>query len=147
VTHLLLAYDGARPARHALERAAELARPGDIVSIVNVMPDPGLSARVRVPAEERNRQWHLLDEAQQLLAGRGCESRRVAAVGDVAKEILGAADRADADLIVVARHRRPFLHVRGSITWRIVRDASCDVLVVHDAPAQTGVHTPPLDAG
>jgi nucleotide-binding universal stress UspA family protein len=144
VKHLVLAYDGASPARHALERAAELARPGDLVSVVNVMPDPGVSARVKPPSEQRNRQWRMLDEAQQLLAGRGIESRRVAAVGNVAREILGAAERAEADVIVVARHRGRVLHARRSVSWRIIRGASCDVLVVHDAPAEGGLHSPPL---
>ena len=137
---VLVAYDGSVPARRALVHAAELARPGDAVTIVNVMPEPGVGARIEPPVDERNRQWCLLDEAQRLLAGRGIRARTMAPVGDAATEILAAAEVVSADVIVVARHRGHVPHPLGSITSRLVRSASCDVLAVHQASAEPGPH-------
>ena len=58
-------------------------------------------------------------------------------VGDVAAEILTAAERIGADVIVVARHRRHAPHLLSSVSGRIVRSASCDVLVVHEAAPES----------
>ena len=138
VKRVLVAYDGSAPARRALAHAAELARSGDAVTVVNVMPEPGVGARIEPPTDERNRQWCLLDEAQRLLADRGIHARTMAPVGDAATEILAAAEVVRADLIVVARHRGHVPHPLGSITSRLVRSASCDVLVVHEASAEPG---------
>ena len=96
------------------------------------MPEPGVGARIEPPSEERNRQWSLLGEAQRFLAGRRIDAGIATPVGDVATEILAAAERIGADVIVVARHRRRAPHLLGSISGRIVRSACCDVLVVHE---------------
>ena len=100
------------------------------------MPEPGVGARIQPPSDERNRQWSLLGEAQQFLAGRGIDAGTATPVGDVATEILAAAERIGADVIVVARQRRRAPHLLGSISGRIVRSACCDVLVVHEAGAE-----------
>jgi NADPH-dependent glutamate synthase beta subunit-like oxidoreductase len=70
------------------ERTAELARRGDEVSVVNVMPEPGVSSRIGPFVEERRRQAALLDEAARFLSRRGIEARCVAAVGGAATETL-----------------------------------------------------------
>jgi hypothetical protein len=93
VKRLLIAYDGSAPAQRALAHGAALARPDDAVSVINVMPEPGVGARIEPPAEARNRQWSLLGEAQRFLAGRGIDAATVSPVGDVATEILTAAER------------------------------------------------------
>jgi nucleotide-binding universal stress UspA family protein len=139
---LLIAYDGSPPAQRALAHGADLARPGDAVSVINVMPEPGVGARIEPPSEERNRQWSLLGEAQRFLAGRGIDADTVSAVGDVATEILTAAQRIGADVIVVARHRRHAPHLLGSVSGRVVRSARCDVLVVHEAPTERATARP-----
>lgn len=128
---MLVGYDGSTPARRALEHTADFARPGDRVAVVSVMPEPGVGARITPPSEARNRQWQLLQEAREFLASRGVEAETVALVGDAATEILAAAERWAADVIVVARHRGRTAHLHGSISGRIVRGATCDVLVVH----------------
>ena len=135
---LLVPYDGSPSTRAALERAAEIARRGDEVSVVNVMPEPGVSSRIGPFVEERRRQAALLDEATRLLSRRGIEARPIAAVGGAATETLAVAERLGADVIVVAAHRgRPFGGV-GSLSDRIARRAHCDVLVVHDERASRG---------
>jgi nucleotide-binding universal stress UspA family protein len=132
VKQVLLAYDGSDPARRALAHAADLADPGDVVSVVNVMAEPGVGARIEPPSEERNRQWRCLEEARTFLAARGIDARTLAPVGQTAAEILAAADRIGADVIVVARRRGRLSHALGSVSGRLVRSAECDVLVVHE---------------
>ncbi|HEY5143951.1 MAG TPA: universal stress protein [Solirubrobacteraceae bacterium] len=126
--HVLVACDDSDGARQALARAADLTGPGDVVSVVNVMPEPGVSARLE-PPEGLARQALVLDEAQQFLAARGIEARAIAPVGNPASEIL--TEREHADLIVIARHSGHVAHLLGSVSGRVVRSAHCDVLVVH----------------
>jgi nucleotide-binding universal stress UspA family protein len=137
VKRMVVAYDGSAPARRALERASEFAKAGDRVAVVNVMPEPGVGAAIASPAEAHNRQWHVLDEARQFMAGRGIEAAPLARVGEPAAEILAVASEMEADVIIVARHAGKMPHPLGSISGRIMRAAPCDVLVVHaaDAPA------------
>ncbi len=143
---MLVAYDGSAAAERALAHAAELARPGDSVTVVNVMPEPGVGTRIEPPIGERSRQWHLLDRAQRFMAEREIEAHTLAPVGDAATEILAAAEQLAADVIVVARHRPRVPRAHGSISSRIVRAASCDVLVVHAADAEPGPHVRMGDA-
>ena len=75
VKRILVAYDGSAPARRALAHAAEFAQPGDSLTIVNVMPEPGLSAWMAPPTKERSRQRQLLDEAQRFMAERASSRR------------------------------------------------------------------------
>ena len=130
---VLVAYDGSAPSRRALAHAAELARPGDSLTVVNVMPEPGVGARIEPPVKERADQRGLLDEARLFFAERGIDAGTAAPVGDAATEILTAAEGGGADVIVVARRSGRSHHLLGSISGRIVRAAHCDVLVVHPA--------------
>jgi nucleotide-binding universal stress UspA family protein len=132
---LLVAYDGSSAARRALLRAAEVARRGDSVSVVNVIPEPGVSSRLAPYVEERARQARLLDEAQRCLAREGIVARRIAAVGSAATEIVAAARRLGADMIIVGRRRTLVSRFLNSPSTRIVRRASCDVLVVDGSAA------------
>ena len=127
---LLVPYDGSPSAHAALRRVAELARRGDEVSVVNVMPEPGVSSRIAPFVEERRRQSVLLEEAARVLSRRGIEARRVAAVGGVVTETLAAAERLGADVIVVGADGRGLGGGVGSPSDRIARRAGCDVLVV-----------------
>jgi nucleotide-binding universal stress UspA family protein len=135
---ILVAYDGSAAAHAALLRVPALARPGDDVRVVNVMAEPGVGGRLDPPAG-RARQAALLEDARRVLAWRGVAARGVRAVGGAATEILGAADRIGADLIVVGRRRGRRPRALGSVSGRLVRGARCDILVVHeDEPADEG---------
>ena len=90
---MLVAYDGSTEARGAVARAGELAAPRDLVGVVNVMPEPGVSSRLAPYVDERRHQARLLDEAVRLLAERGIAAGRIAPVGSAAAEILAAAER------------------------------------------------------
>ena len=130
--HVLVAYDGSAEAKRALVRTVELATPADTVSVINVMPEPGVSARIG-PPKERQRQGELLHEAAAFLVSHNIDAQLIHAVGNAAHEILTAAQQEGADVIVVARHSGHHApHLLGSVTSRVVHDARCDVLVVHD---------------
>jgi nucleotide-binding universal stress UspA family protein len=140
---LLIGFDGSAAAGQALAHAAELAGPDDSVSVVNVMPEPGISARIEPPSDERYRQRLLLDEALRLLANSGVRAQRVASVGDAATEILAAAERLGADVIVVGRRRGRAAHLHGSLSSRLARAATCDVLVVHETDGEQAANRSP----
>ena len=114
-----------------------------MLTVVNVMHRPGVGAQIAPPSEERNRQWHVLDEARRLLAGRALEVRTLAPVGEVVDEILDAARDVGADVIVVGRRRGRIPRGVGSISGRIVRAADADVLVVHDDGTLLELDVPP----
>ena len=132
VKNVLVAYDGSSAARRALAHTAELANGDARISVVNVMHESGVSARLEPPAERR-RQDEILGDAERYLADCGIQGRMLARVGDnTAHQILRAADEVAADVVVVARRRGPAAHVLGSTSSRIVHSANCDVLVVHE---------------
>jgi len=133
---MLVAYDGSVAARRALVHAARFALSGDPVTVVNVMPEPGVGAQIGPPPEARNHQWQLLDDAQQFLAARGIAADTADPVGDAATEILATAKHVGADVIVLAHSRRKVPHVHASTTARVIRGADCDVLVVHASDAE-----------
>ena len=134
-SHVLIAYDDSSADRYALAHVAERVRPGDVVTIVNVMPEPGVGARLEPATAGRNRQWRVLDEARRFLAARGIETHTQAPVGDVVAEVLAAAELAQADLIVIGQHRGHVPHPLGATSARISRAAPCDVLIVHEPAA------------
>jgi nucleotide-binding universal stress UspA family protein len=131
VRNVLVAYDGSEAARRALAHAADLARPDDRLTVVNVMPEPGVSASIGAPSE-RLRQQQVLDDAGRFPAERGLQARTLALIGNAASEILAAAEQVDADVVVLARRRGPASHLLGSTSSHVVRSARCDVLVVHE---------------
>jgi nucleotide-binding universal stress UspA family protein len=73
-----------------------------------------------------------LDEALAILAEAGVQAEPIPAIGNPAAEIISAAESRHVDLIVIGRQGmsavRQFL--LGSVADRVVRDATCDVLVV-----------------
>jgi nucleotide-binding universal stress UspA family protein len=132
---LIVAYDGSPAARVALAHTADLARPSDTVTVVNIIAYQAISARIEQATDaQRHQQSEALREAAQYLSSRGVSMRAVAGIGDAAIEILRIAEQADADMIVVGRRSSHKPHVLGPLSSRLVRAATCDVLVVHLAP-------------
>jgi nucleotide-binding universal stress UspA family protein len=82
---------------------------------------------------------HSLEEVVRPALAAGVETDRVLRQGDPAEEIVGEAQRAAADLIVVGRHRggrdRWFL---GSVAEGVVRRAPCPVIVVKPISCRRG---------
>lgn len=133
VSTLLLATDlgeaSESATEHAIALAAQLQARLLVVTVMDARPHLGPRPR---PVEERER----VSEAVQVVAARG---RRAGAAtsflvwdGDPADSIIAAADAEGADLIVVGSHRRGTLGraILGSVSDRVVREATCPVLVV-----------------
>jgi nucleotide-binding universal stress UspA family protein len=136
------AVDFDAPSRAAMLEAADLARRfGADLSLVHVLAPPTPAASDVLVAsrelsrldaerdEELLREWRAEAEAR---AGRRVELRLLG--GDAAREIVRHAREARCDLVVIGSHGRTGLPrlVSGSIAERVVREAPCAVLVVHD---------------
>jgi nucleotide-binding universal stress UspA family protein len=131
---VLFAYDGSPFAKRALRYAKRF---GDDVEAVVITVSPLLiegppteqSVDPQHPSEEAERQ---LKDAGKLLAEDGVQADTIHTLGNPAAEIIQAAEREGADLIVLGQRGRSAISrfIEGSVTDRVVRHATCDVLVV-----------------
>jgi nucleotide-binding universal stress UspA family protein len=133
---ILAAHDGSKSAdaafRHALEMAAAFKAEILLLSVA-VPPEPAtepeLEARLE-DAQEHYEESHgmLVKEA----ATRGISVRSEIVVGHPAEQIVLAAERNKADLVVMGtRGRSSFARwMLGSVSERVLRYAPCPVLVV-----------------
>ena len=97
----MVGYDGSDHARRALERAAELASPGDEVLVVGAVEpklEPETHGAHQDPSESEHRRKSL-EDAKAFLADKEVKVDTVEAYGDPGSAIVAAAK--DADLIVV----------------------------------------------
>jgi universal stress protein A len=139
---ILCAIDFSDLSRAALAEAAALARrldaelalvhvyePPPPVALDVVVPTEGLFETAAADIESRLASW---TTDAQTLAGRPV--RGVVRVGTPATEIVHCAAEDRADLVVVGTHGRSGLKhlVLGSVAERVLREAACPVLVVHD---------------
>ena len=136
------AIDFAEPSRAAMEEGADLARrfEADLVLVhVRVPPPPAASdvlvssrGAMQVEAEEQVKTLEEWRAEAGRRAGRPAQARVLS--GDPAAEVLRHAREERCDLLVVGTHGRTGLSrmVLGSVAERIVRQAECPVLVVHD---------------
>ena len=115
---IIVGYDGSDSAVRALDAAAELFGYGSTLSVVTVNAN-GSGAATTAAARAQLHRRHI-------------EARYHETSGEPADELVEKAEELDADLIVIGRRngdrRRAF---SGSVTSTVIRDASCDVLVVH----------------
>jgi len=114
---ILVGYDGTPVAGRALDAAADLVGYGSTLAVVTVQTG---ELRRSVVAEARGH-----------LRGRHVEARYHEPRGEPAEQLVEAARELDVDLVVVGRRDRPQLRgSRSSVSWKVVRGAPCDVLVV-----------------
>jgi nucleotide-binding universal stress UspA family protein len=144
---IVVGYDGTEPAKRALARAAELADKLGTKLVVTTVAEPvamaeesyvpgdaiGLAAPAIIPVPDRAEATRELQEAQQLLEGKDLDVDYQATVGDAAEGIIDAADKHDADLIVVGTREPGFLDrvLSGDVGEAVSRRAHRDVLIVH----------------
>ena len=129
---ILVAYDGSDVSRRALVHAAELVGRGGEVDVINVIAAQPVSSRVDALGDgERRRQGNLLREARSLLREWEVRMGAVRAIGDPTTEIRAAAEDSGARVIVVGRGSGLRRLLNGSVSTRLIRQAPCDVLVVH----------------
>jgi universal stress protein A len=139
---ILCAIDFSDLSRVALADAAALARrldaelalvhvyePPPPVALDVVVPTEGLFESASAELEGRLEAW---TSDAQMLAGRPVRS--IVRVGIPATEIVHCATEDGVDLIVLGTHGRSGLKrlVLGSVAERVLREAHCPVLVVHD---------------
>ncbi|MBT2323762.1 universal stress protein [Variovorax paradoxus] len=128
---ILLAYDGTEPSDLAFERAVEVAQqahaPLHVVAVA-------WSAEVETHAsldKARVQCWEYLKR----LRDRGVEAKvdldLEVVEGTCSEQIVAAADRLDADLIVIGHRKRRLLSrlAEGSLAKRVIDHAHCCVLV------------------
>lgn len=125
ITNILCPVNFTEVARESLHVAARLADAfGARLTIVHVLDeDEVLNAAAD---EERIRRW-LAPELQDI-----CSYRELVVRGGPAERVLDCADDAGADLVVIGAQHRLFRDatVIGTTTERVIRFASCPVLVV-----------------
>lgn len=150
---ILIAFDGSAAARQAVTDAAWFTQPrralvltvwDATVGYAMVAPSPDVTLAPAVdPAAVLDMDKQLGVRAQQV-AGEGAELARslgldaqplaMPAGGDVATTILDAAREHDAAAIVIGSRGLNGLRARleGSTSKRVLRHASCPVLIVHE---------------
>jgi nucleotide-binding universal stress UspA family protein len=145
--HVLIATDGSPASIEAAQRAAQLLRPADHVTLLSVLTEvPGDDAggfEGSVYSQgEQDALW------KQELAEAGAELERTAAaltstavdkrieVGDVSGTVCRIAGELGVDVIVVGSHGRGAIErlLLGSVSDQIVRHAPCPVLVIRPTP-------------
>ena len=130
----------------ALKRAEELARHFAAELIVahviptlpgpHLFPDPQASFNFDVPLYQQELAIKAEQMLKDLVSHHKVETRNMVTTGEAAPEILRIAHQEHADLIVIASHgltgwRRL---VFGSVTEKVVRQASCPVLTIAAPP-------------
>jgi universal stress protein A len=138
---VLIATDFSEAAEAAEAQGLDLARRlGADVVYVHVGTEPSLYGEspfgmVRVQAVfEAQRQWATtqLEDRVQRAGARGVTARYVLPAGVPYQEIVKAAEKEHADVVVIGTHGRTGLErvFLGSVAERVVRLAPCPVLTV-----------------
>jgi nucleotide-binding universal stress UspA family protein len=136
VSRIVIGYDGSAHARRALERAIEIADSGAELRVVAAVPFVPRAGRGPGPApldpEDIEARDRALEDARELVAGKGLQVRTVEGIGDPAGTIVAEARESEADLIVVGTRglNRTARVLLGSVSTAVVHHAPCDVLVV-----------------
>ncbi|MDI3298293.1 MAG: universal stress protein [Bacillota bacterium] len=142
---ILVAFDGSEPARRAMRFATALARQleGSEVEVLYVAEDfrvtsyagdqyldPATWERLERDMVEHGRK--MVEEAAQIAEEAGVEVTTQVRPGNPAAEIVAEAQRRRADLIVMGTRGLNALGeiVLGSVSVRVMRQASCPVTVV-----------------
>jgi len=141
---IVVATDFAESAERALACAVQLARrhAAELI-LLHVYMDlpayPEITAGQVEAIYEEQRGWieSALERRARSARGEGLLARAVLRTGSPAPTIAEMAREEDADLIVVGSHGRSGLDrlILGSVAERVVRLASCPVLVVKSAAA------------
>jgi nucleotide-binding universal stress UspA family protein len=134
---IVLGYDDTEPAKQALHRVAELAKAFDafvvVVSAARALVPAGHGIGPVDPTDLPEQHREELLHARAVLDEVGVAADYEVGLGDPADLILSAAERRNADMIVVGT-REPGLVARLlglSVSESVQRRAHCDVLVVH----------------
>lgn len=134
---IVLGYDDTEPSKRALRGAAELARAFDafvvVVSAAHALVPAGRGIGPIDPTDPPELHREQLSNAKAVLDELGIAAAYDVGLGDPADLIIDAAERRDAQIIVVGTSE-PGLIARllgQSVSETVQRRARCDVLIVH----------------
>ncbi len=134
---ILIAHDGSKSSEKAVEKGLEIAEKfGSAVTVLSVIPELYLTELMEV--DRASILSTLSDEAHKMMMeikarpGKVKSLKTVIKQGDPAEEILKAAEKMKADIIVTGSHGRHGAQkfLLGSVSSKIVDHAGCSVLVV-----------------
>ena len=142
---IVIGYDGSENARHALQRAADMAEGGGTLVVLDAHPfhDPRPTMdpvgrettplEYDVPEDELKDRDATLAEAAESLHGRDLQTSYVLARGDAANALIEAAEQRHADMIVVGARGHSLAErlMPGAVGLKVIAHAKSDVLVVH----------------
>jgi nucleotide-binding universal stress UspA family protein len=128
---ILVAYDGGKPARRALDLTADLAhRYGAAVSVISVTPvHPG---RTPIdPWDDRPVHLNELREAQEILREKGVLSELLSPAGDPAKTIERVAVDGDFDTVILGSRGLGAVSraLQGSTSEHVATHAETTVII------------------
>jgi nucleotide-binding universal stress UspA family protein len=134
---ILVAFEGSPHAEHALNVAFFMA--GDAratLHVLSVVCPPKAAEGAELHAmldDERDRFECCFGPMRERAKEKEIELETVIAVGHPAEQIIRAADRIQASVIVIGKRSHTILHrwMLGSNRERVLRCAHCPVLIVH----------------
>ena len=144
---IIVAVDGSAPSQRAVEFAADLAgKYGAEIALVTVVPDfapifdPAVGEYSRVEHLQAPKSEYGIAAAQSALDGAERSAQEMHApristtlsFGDPAKQIVAAAKKSGADLVVIGSRGYGRLKglVLGSVAQKVLGQAPCPVLIV-----------------
>lgn len=134
---ILIAHDGSKSSEKALKKAFQIAEAfGSSVTVLSVIPELYLTElmemdRARILDTMAKETGKMMEKIKTKT--KGVKSlKTVIKQGDPADEILNAAEKIKADVIITGSHGRHGTQrfLLGSVSSKIVDHAGCDVLVV-----------------
>jgi len=114
------------------DRARALLRPGGRLTVLHAVPDLAPHVTMEMPDDFLPEALRKADDTlRALVADAGLDADIRILTGQAPRAILDTADQVRADLIMIASHR-PGLsdYLLGSTAARVVRHATCSVLVI-----------------
>ncbi len=141
---ILIATDGSRASRQAVQRGLDLASQEDgevyvvhVAPAVDVVPGNGFGMTGAIAHTISAADRAPLDAAVELAEQRGFDVAPVLLTGDPVNEIVTFADSEDVDLIVIGSRGHGALAsaMLGSVSLGVLHETRRPVLVVRDVPA------------
>jgi nucleotide-binding universal stress UspA family protein len=134
---ILIAHDGSKSSEKALKKGLRIAETFNAtVTVLSVIPELYLTElmemdRARI-LETMTKETKEMMEKIKAKTGHMKSLKTVIKQGDPADEILNAAEKMKADVIITGSHGRHGAQrfLLGSVSSKIVDHAECDVLVV-----------------
>lgn len=132
IQHLLVPLDFSGKSRQALRYAVPLAEKFSAkIHLVHVLP-PAKKNTMEDLTRLRSKATRRLEAMSALLLPPNYQTENLVLTGDPARQILNAAEKIDADLILITTHGRTGLSriFLGSTAERVMRRAKCPVISI-----------------